>query len=524
MLETCLSGASLIDFPRGAALMRQGEEADAAYVIVAGTAQVVLEKPDGSADLIDLLSAGDCVGDLAILLDQPRTASVRAIRNCRAIRIGRSDFLQLHARDPVFALRLARIVAQRLQRTTRERVRKKTVSDVAIIALGASALVRAGVDALAAALPALPGPAVRCHLAQDSEALLSCIAEADIVLLALEAGARREDAGIVSLLDSIARVEPRPDVAVMLCHDAADIVVHRRAGLDGLRVYHARMGRAADVSRIARLVTGRAIGLALSGGGARGFAHIGVIRALEDSGIPIDFIAGTSMGAIIAAQYAAGFDPARMIEETRRAYVRPQGWPDYALPTVALYSGRATDRKLKRMFDDRLIQDLPLPYFAVAADLSTAQPVVLDTGPVWQAARISSSVPGLLPPVAIGGRLLVDGGLLDNLPAEALRQRCGGRLIASDVSVGVEFDQLPPRHMWPWSQPRPRLPGIGQIMMRTAQLASVRDSRNAVTPADLYLNPSLNDVGMSDFGRLEELVERGAAHARDRLQHWENMA
>jgi len=209
-----------------------------------------------------------------------------------------------------------------------------------------------------------------------------------------------------------------------------------------------------------------------------------------------------------------------MIAETRRAYVDQKGLPDFTFPSVAIYSGRATDRKLKAMFDERMIEDLPIPYFAVASDLRRAKSVVLEHGPVWQAARISCSIPGMLPPTERDGCLLVDGALLDNLPVEAVRLRCGGRVIASDVSVAVEFDDMPRHHSESGSRSKRSRPGIGQIMMRTAQLASIRDSREAGTPSDLYLNAELNDVGMSDFGRLEELVERGAAHARQLLKTW----
>jgi predicted acylesterase/phospholipase RssA len=244
------------------------------------------------------------------------------------------------------------------------------------------------------------------------------------------------------------------------------------------------------------------------------------LRALAEAGVPIDYVAGTSMGAIIAAQFAADFAIDAMVAATRRGYVEQKGLPDFAFPSVALYSGRATDRKLKAMFGERMIEDLPIPYFAVAADLRRAESVVLDRGPVWRAARISTSIPGMLPPTEQDGRLLVDGGLLDNLPVEALRQRCGGRIVASDVSVAVEFDDPPSPGLWPKSQPSPARPGIAQIMMRTAQLASIRDSREAGIPADLYLNPQLTDVGMSDFGRFDEIVERGVIHARQLLEGW----
>lgn len=526
LLHVCLNSASLIHLPRGAQLIRQGEYADSLYIIVEGAAEVLLEMADGTEELISILSAGDCVGDLAILLDEPRTTSVRTIRNCQVVRLSRDDILRLHNAEPVFSLRLARSVAQRLQHTTRERVCTRPVTDVTAIILDPSDRISRIVGDFSTAIASLPGPRVTLHTPNvtNRHNTQESIAESDVVLFVVDASAEPDKFALSGLLDTVCAVLPSPVVGVLLCHDgdASPRNTLRWLQNDGrlLRWHHARHENRDDLGRIARLVTGHAVGVALSGGGARGFAHIGVLKALAEAGTPVDFIAGTSMGAIIAAQYAAGFGIDRMIAAIRCAYIGRRGLPDITIPTVSLYSGRATDRKLKAMFGDRNIEDLPLPYFAVAADLRTAESVVLERGPTWQAARISCSIPGMLPPIEKDGRLLVDGGLLDNLPVTELRKRCAGRVIASDVSIAVEFKAPQPRASWPWSRKTAQLPSIAQIMMRTAQLASVRDSREAGTPADLYLNPQLNDVGMGEFGRLDEMIERGALHAHKMLKAW----
>ncbi len=525
LLATCADSVRLQHFSRGSLLTRQGEMSDRFYVIVAGTAEVVLERPDGSEELVDVLTEGDCLGDLAILLDQPRTATVRAIRNCQAIGIDSQAFLRLHAAAPDFALRLSRILAQRLQRTTRERIRKREITTATAILLSRSPVVLQIVEALSGAIADLPGPSVtlRTVSVADFQVLPDILAESDITLLVGDAGGQPDHAVISMLLDLHRDVRPKPPVNLLLCHGAGVMPSGTQAWLGDSRLqgwHHARLGDDGDPGRIARIITGRATGLALSGGGARGFGHIGVLRALAERNLPIDFIAGASMGAIMAAQFAAGFSFEQMIAETRRAYIGQGALSDITFPSVALYSGRGTDRKLKSMFGERRIEDLPIRYFAVAADLRTAESVVLENGPVWRATRISCSIPGMLPPTEQDGRLLVDGGLLDNLPVEALRQRCGGMVIASDVSVAVEFTGEEKRKVWPWSRKHRRTPGIAQIMMRTAQLASVRDSREAGTPADLYLNPQFNDVGMSDFARIDEIVDRAATHAGPLLQDW----
>jgi NTE family protein len=262
----------------------------------------------------------------------------------------------------------------------------------------------------------------------------------------------------------------------------------------------------------------------LSGGGARGFAHIGVLRAFREADIPIDFIAGASMGAIVAAQHAMGFDSQTMMNLMRESYVHPRGLPDLTIPFVAVRTGVATDRQLKRMFGDTRIEDLRIPYFSVSANLITAETVIHDRGRLWRGVRSSCSVPGLLPPVRVRGGFLVDGGLLDNLPVGAMRARCAGSVVASDVSVAVDLQMRDAaryrrrRFRIPWRSLR--MPGIGSILMRTVQLASVKESRLAGTPADLYLHPPVDDLGMNDFARLEEIVERGQQYALERLAEW----
>ncbi len=199
--------------------------------------------------------------------------------------------------------------------------------------------------------------------------------------------------------------------------------------------HHVAIGRKSDYGRLVRRFTGKAWGLALGGGGARGFAHIGAIKALQEAGIPIDMIAGTSMGAILGAQHAMGLNPDEMILQSRRAYVGGSDLTDMTLPLVSFRSGRGTTARLQAMFGDRMIEDLPIPYFCVSCNLTRATAIIHERGPVVTWTRVSCSVPGLLPPVPWKGDLLVDGALLNNLPVNEMRSRLRGSVAAADVSV-----------------------------------------------------------------------------------------
>jgi predicted acylesterase/phospholipase RssA len=206
----------------------------------------------------------------------------------------------------------------------------------------------------------------------------------------------------------------------------------RRHGLQSC--HQVRRERPADFARVARMVTGQAIGLVLGGGGARGFAHVGVIQALEEQGIPIDHLSGTSMGAYVAAEYAMGLSPAEMNAINREVFIQTNPTNDYTLPLVSLLAGAKCNRNLQRVFGERCIEDLWRPFFCVSASLTQAAIYIHEADRVWEAVRASISIPGVFPPVLREGQVLVDGGILNNLPVNLARKRRGGRIIAVEVS------------------------------------------------------------------------------------------
>ena len=219
------------------------------------------------------------------------------------------------------------------------------------------------------------------------------------------------------------------------------------------------------------------------------------------------------MGAIVAAQWASGYDVDAMIEAFRRYYVNSGGRGDRTVPIAAFTSGRQSAQTMKALFGDRCIEDLWTRCFAVTTSLTRARATAHDTGPLWLWTRVSCAIPGLAPPFVHEGELLADGGILDNLPVAAMRDRCAGRVIASDVSVPV--DLKPASHasshavvsgwplLWervnPFAAGPPSMPSIIEILQRTALVGGVRDSLAAGQLADLYLRPPVDAFGMTSF-------------------------
>lgn len=287
-----------------------------------------------------------------------------------------------------------------------------------------------------------------------------------------------------------------------------------------------------DILRLARSIAGSSLGLALSGGGARGFAHIGVLKVLAEAGLEIDSVGGTSMGSIIAGMFAMGYDVPKIIERSRSGIGEYAFVGDFTVPVVALMRGASTARLCKSLFGDVQIEDLWIPYFCVTTNLSRAEVVVHEEGPLWRWICASSSAPGISPPVPHQGDLLVDGGVLNNLPADVMRARCRGSVIAVDVSAPVELrtsaDLTEPwrsgwRHLVralnPFSKRDP-FPNILQILMRTAILRSVNNQDVMREFADLYIHPPTDAMPLFGWAAIDEFIDVGYRHSYDVIRQW----
>ncbi len=291
-------------------------------------------------------------------------------------------------------------------------------------------------------------------------------------------------------------------------------------------------GEEGGFSRMARQVVGIGIGLALGGGGARGFAHIGVLEVFRGEGIPIDLIGGTSMGAFIGALYAMGKSIPEMIEICRREWVEtnPLSPSDYTIPKTAIYKGRKIEAMVRRVFGDLLIEDLPMSFCAVAADLVTGMEVVLDSGGLGLACRASASLPGIVKPVRLGKMYLVDGAIVNNVPGDVLKKRGARLVIAVNVTPQREV-AFPPllrgetKGGWfrqvlrrsPVLREFLEAPSILQIITRAINIEGMEIVRNRSRYFDVHLQPELGEFDLFDFRRLEAIVEKGREAARVRV-------
>jgi predicted acylesterase/phospholipase RssA/CRP-like cAMP-binding protein len=290
------------------------------------------------------------------------------------------------------------------------------------------------------------------------------------------------------------------------------------------RLHHVRAGNARDAGRLARWLSDRPVGVVLSGGGAYGIAHVGVLKALEEADVPVDIIGGTSMGAIFAGGLARGWSADQIMDHVRELFARRFALYDPTIPFKSLLAGRKLDRVLRGLFEDLTIIDLWIPFFCVATSIVQGEPQVRDQGALRDAIRSSCSIPGLFPPFRALQDLLVDGGIVDNLPIGVMSQRCRGPVIAVDVFPyqrhGPGGRPGPVSRFLQWLRPTASrgMPLFDTLMHATlAGSQQTTEMARASHPPTLYLTPELDEFRILDWGAYEGMFRKGYECAKRQL-------
>jgi NTE family protein len=333
-----------------------------------------------------------------------------------------------------------------------------------------------------------------------------CCRQADVILLLAPAGAK-EAPWPSGLADAALARGARVELALL--HDER---VEAGAATRWLRAspvtQHHHIVDSADLGRLARLLTRRGVGLVLSGGGARGFAHLGVIRALREARVPIDFVGGVSIGSIIAAGVAVGWSDEEMRMRYRRSFVDTNPVNDYTFPFVALTRGRKVSRLLQREYGDVLIEDVRRPFFCISANLTTGRALEHRSGGLADALRASVAIPGVLPPVYRGDDVLVDGATINNLPVDIMQNHAPGLVIGSDV--GADRFALGQRGQ--------RRINIFQILMHSGLVNAASSAAAQRELADVLLKPPLANVDLLNWHAFDRAIQAGYDYARAEIE------
>jgi NTE family protein len=554
LLDALTDVIEWLALPGGTTLFDDGDLPDALYFVVNGTLGAYQTTPDGYRRLVGRITSGETVGEMALITGNPRSATVIALRDTELGRLPRSAFEQLMLSHPQGLLRISQLMVQRLdasQRQTRGalRTRPKTI---AIVPNSASANAATFAAQLTKQLQQLGRAELVWHqrggtqtshwfhhIERANEFVVyvcdvnatswsrRCLRQADAMLLLADADSDVEEWPVFETWDHSRRALRRTEL--VLLHDERIKPGSTARWLDRLPgIAHHHVRNADDIARVARLLSGRGLGVVLSGGGARGFAHIGVLRAMRESGIAIDAIGGTSIGAIIAAGYALGWSDEELSARVRRSFVDTNPLNDYTLPLVALVSGRKVSRLLRHEFGSIAIEDLPLPFFCVSSNLTSGQLAVHRRGELWRWLRASVAIPGVLPPVIHQGELFVDGASINNLPIEVMREAGLGQVFGVDVGADrafttddVDSDAPPLWRTLRWFRARKHRVNILQILWRAGTINSAGQRAARHELSDLLLQPPLAQIDMLNWRAFDQAVATGYEYAKARVAAWQ---
>jgi NTE family protein len=557
-----------IELRSGEMLFEENDASSDVYIVLSGRLRAVRRRPNSEFEVLGEIGRGESVGELAFLSDTRRSASVVAVRESRLACFSRHAFERLLARQPRLATSTMRLVIERFRQQQQMQVQRSRVVSIAVVKISPSVDLLAFQAALATARREFGAPVTvltagevneRTQRTPDrfgrdgavttlvnelearSEALFlvadeapspwteRCIQAADEILLL----GCTDDAPDISRIEAeiLDRADPLPLARQTL------VLFHSRARASGWaaarwldrrevnRHFHLREGEARDLRRLARVLAGRAVGLVLSGGAARGLTQIGVMMALAEAGIDPDFIGGASMGAIIAACEAMDVRGLALAAAGRKAFNARLTSDFNALPIIALIKGQRAERGIRAAIEDAMgsdtinTEDTWKPYFCIASNYSLRREAVLRRGPLWRNTMASAAIPGVFPPQIIDGYLMFDGSTFNNFPVDVMAQT------GADAIIGVDmlnpkihtyaFDRIPHSHqlLIDWLKPRKyrkyRLPTLPETLLAATFVTAEAKQHTMQVNVALHLRPRINGVGPLDWKRYDDLVRAG---------------
>ena len=548
----------LLRLPGGVPLFRRGEAADAVYLVASGCLGVFRHEENEIEEpgLIAEITPGNIVGEMSLLSEGERTRSVAALRDSEVWRLARADFDTLTAEHPEVLPTLMRYVAARNAAPPGKRRRQPRTFAIlpsgpdvpsarfAVLLAGALGRIGTQVQMLGSdSQDEEPEWFARCETESSfvlyrADPTLTpwtklCLRQADCLVVVRNADNDQPTRVLFEIETARTGAVFHRRRELVLLHEGHDPAAGATApmlagGLYGQH-HHIRLDIHSDIDRLARLLTGHAVGVVMAGGGARAFTHIGVVKAMRASGVPVDLVGGTSMGAIVAAGVAARWTDEELRERFRRSFVDTNPLSDYTVPAVSLFAGRRVGKLLRTAFDERDIEDLTLPFFCITANLTTSSADVHTVGRLWRWLRASVSIPGVLPPFNQAGEVHVDGGVIDNFPVRTMRRLGRGVTVGVDIDTGGAMaagaDVTEPwsaweffrRLLWRRDETLP-IPSIVRILLRSALVASTSRALEDRIAADLLITPPMNHIDLLDWTSFDSAIEVGYRTTMEALE------
>ncbi len=562
-----------IRLPPNTTLFQQGTQGNELYILVSGRLGAVREAEDGASELIGEIKPGESIGEMSVLTEETRTATIIAFRDSILVTLSKQNFRKLIETHPDTLLMMNQVLIERLQNNITGSSESQTVTKIfSVIPISEQLPTSHFCKRLEQELSHWGrvlrlssvniGQQTGISLGNFDDETVSkivfwlheqeqhydflimeadhnetawtkfCVHHGDRLLLL--ANATRSPQGDLGR----PYTKQRPGISrrreLVLVHpDSTRTPSGTRFWLDTYPVdshYHIRLGSKPDLKRLVRYLTGRSIALSLAGGGALGMAHIGVLRALREYDVPIDLACGVSAGATIAAQQVCGWSHQQIAQQTKAAFPKNL-FMDINVPIVSMLRTRMLRAGFQQIFGERRIEDLWSKYYCSSSNLTQARIKLLDQGLLWDRLMASGALPGFYPPYTDEhGDLLVDGAILDNLPALHTEKYCQGKKIAVNViptldmnicnglpanqsSIGMLLNAVNPFKT-------ESFPNIFHIALRSVFLHGVFDAEKIKQSVDLYIEPPLEQFSFLSMGAFDSIVKLGYHAARPAIESW----
>jgi len=581
LIREILTHSSREFLPSGQILFKQGDPGEDLFIVTVGRLRYEIHNIEGSLLDSGEFQRSDILGELSIFTGEPRSATVRAIRESEILRIPRKIILNILLKQPEALLEVTSTISQRLMHArSKEEVKAIHVFSFSVFPTRQDTSTKGFLEYLYDLISNIdkiqivtkedfdnqfPNYTAKSDQEmehkvvtwfqeiensnkyviykgdyEDTEWSQRCYHQSDRVLFLQDASKPASISELEISLNQKYHVANSIDL-VLLQPTIRELPKHTQDHLkirSANRHYHIAFDNQLSVERLVRRLVGESIGLAFGGGGAKGFAHIGAIRAIEEVRGTIDMVSGTSAGSVFAALYAMGYDSHKTQAAAKSIWVDRNLLNEYTIPIISLVSGKKYTETIKEFFGETMIEDLWIPYSAVATDLTNAKLKVYNSGYLWKAIRASTSLPGIVPPFIEDGIVFVDGGLLDNVPGLVLKTEGAGKTICIDVfgdSVQEEDKNLssyfengsqgilnnPLALVGNWLKFdqifQPKFPAIGEILIRSMLVASREKKQATKLDASLYVTIPTEQYGVLDWNKFELLIQEGYTKMKEEL-------
>lgn len=504
---------------KGASVFLAGEPGDCMYVIQSGLVKIISQH-ETEERFILYLGPGDFFGEGSAIFGGNHSASVFVVLDAELLLLPHADLMELTQKFPAMAFTIIRELHQRLRLALRSPIQPKELTLITAVGAATPALARqigrmSGEDVL---LLDLREPA------NDVDA--GALQEDNVQLVRTERPLNAEELPrylsrqIRQYYWVVLWIEPEASPLVTKAIELADlrVVLGVAATQPALRLMPQPLYADDEpdaIEQLARKLARRQVGLALSSGNARGMAHIGVLKVFREENIPLDFIVGTSAGALFGAMYAAGRSIAQMTEfahHVRLEYNFLTGfrnWDFSIPPRWGLIKGNMFLKQLQQLFPDETFEGLKIPFAVVAADVVSGEEIIFERGPLAEALRATMSMGGFLEPARHEGRLLIDGGAVNPVPVQVLAARGMNIIIASNV-----IPTLRERVRWQRGQIRRGVSSLIDIVLNEREIMEGEIIRSRMGSVDVVIQPDVARYHVRQYDKAREIIQAGEEAAR----------